>query len=506
MRRLAPFLLLAFLVAPSASADGCPPSTCATTASAVPGSPLIVQRTGGPHAALLAFDAARGTQRFSLPAGTLSPDGGVFYTAGPGGHRTYIRRHDPANGARGPLWSIRGRWGLVAVSLGGRKLALARAAVRRGGSTPIAVVDTRTHHVRGIALRGSYEVEALSPDGRRIFLIHHPWRSAEYDLRVYDVATGRLRATRLADPDEQMQGLAWNAVQTRDGRWLVTLYLEPTGGAFVHALDLGRGIAHCIDLPAGSGNAAPAYATTALVLSPDERTLYAVDPVAGSANVVDLRRPRLVRSVAFRAIQPRSLVSGTGPVGAVSPDGRMLYVAFGPSAFSYDTAYGIVRGPILVARGHAPSPVAGLGFAGRHVTALLADGGVAKLDAATGRVLSTPPPRVAELRELPGWHLVQPRPDVLQARGRGATITLSRYHSPAKLAKWRANFPPLRRPLAIRARDFGSFEGSRADHAVARRTFRAARRYYNLEVEFTRRRVPARAVRDVNRVLATFRP
>src|SRR4029077_18738176 len=34
-----------------------------------------------------------------------------------------------------------------------------------------------------------------------------------------------------------------------DGRWVYTLYQNPGGYPFVHALDTVRGVAHCIGLP-----------------------------------------------------------------------------------------------------------------------------------------------------------------------------------------------------------------------------------------------------------------
>jgi hypothetical protein len=38
-------------------------------------------------------------------------------------------------------------------------------------------------------------------------------------------------------------------VTTADGRWAYTLYTNPGGYPFVHALDTVRGVAHCIGVP-----------------------------------------------------------------------------------------------------------------------------------------------------------------------------------------------------------------------------------------------------------------
>jgi hypothetical protein len=46
-----------------------------------------------------------------------------------------------------------------------------------------------------------------------------------------------------------MQGRATARATTADGRWVYTLYQNPGGYPFVHALDTVKGIAHCVGLP-----------------------------------------------------------------------------------------------------------------------------------------------------------------------------------------------------------------------------------------------------------------
>jgi len=47
-----------------------------------------------------------------------------------------------------------------------------------------------------------------------------------------------------------MQGAAMTRTVSADGRWVYTLYANPGGTPFVHALDTVRGVAHCVGIPA----------------------------------------------------------------------------------------------------------------------------------------------------------------------------------------------------------------------------------------------------------------
>ena len=108
--------------------------------------------------------------------------------------------------------------------------------------------------VRTIRLRGTFGFDALSPDRSRLYLIEHT--SAQdvqhYVVRAYDLRRGRLLPGRIADKTQKgwvMQGWAVSRATTGNGRWAYTLYANPGGYPFVHALDTVRGVAHCIGLP-----------------------------------------------------------------------------------------------------------------------------------------------------------------------------------------------------------------------------------------------------------------
>jgi hypothetical protein len=157
---------------------------------------------------------------------------------------------------------IAGRWSVPAVTLSGGTTGLSAD----GGtlvlahptrdypptSTRLAVLDARRLLVRrSIALRGFFTVDAISPDGRWLYVIQYAGDDPlDYRVRALDTRTGRLAARDVVDPrepDEQMGGLPMTRVMSRDGRWAYTLY----GGGeetFIHALDTVGRTAACIDL------------------------------------------------------------------------------------------------------------------------------------------------------------------------------------------------------------------------------------------------------------------
>jgi hypothetical protein len=123
-----------------------------------------------------------------------------------------------------------------------------------GASTTFLVLTPWQMLVRDrIVLKGQFSFDALSPDGSRLYLIHFAHGDQlHYVVRAYDMATHRLLPGRIADKAQRgwvMQGVASSRVASPDGRWVYTLYSNPSGYGFVHALDTVRGVAHCVGIP-----------------------------------------------------------------------------------------------------------------------------------------------------------------------------------------------------------------------------------------------------------------
>jgi hypothetical protein len=210
---------------PVAAADGLPLGVDARPVSA-PGSDVAyITRRAGRRTALELIDAdsERRLRRVLLPGILTVP--AVAYDATPSG-----------------------------LTPDGRKLVLIqpRRAFPRTG-TKLAVVDTRRLRIRRtVVLRGDFSFDAISPDGRTMYLIRYlsPRDPKRYEVRAYDLRTDRLLPDPIVDPrepDERMNGQPVTRATGPGGRWEYTLY---DGGEhpFVHALDTERGRAFCIDL------------------------------------------------------------------------------------------------------------------------------------------------------------------------------------------------------------------------------------------------------------------
>jgi hypothetical protein len=389
MRRLV--LLAVLLVVPAASAatgptNGCPVPCSGQVASPADDRLLFVQPAGVPGP-VAAYDTGTGKLRFLLPAGITAADGRLHYSAktGAGGADrvgTVVSRHTVRSGALEDSFLLDGRWRLAGVSPTGRYVALSRRSADRS-RTWIEIRSASGRPAHSLALRGDFEVETVSRDGERLFLIQH-LRGNEpprYLVRLFDLTRQRLASAPLRGKGEPsvMAGLAWSGIGSPDGRWLLTLYLNTSRSvAFVHALDLVRSSPLCIFLP--TGDSFDELKSYGLTLAPDGKKLYAANAELGAVAEIDLTTRKVVRTVRFAG---RS--SPAGPLslsGTISRNGRTLYFSGGRDLYAYDAAYGVVRGPYRTG-----GVISGFGFGrgDKRVHALRADGRLLTFDAATGR-------------------------------------------------------------------------------------------------------------------------
>jgi hypothetical protein len=130
-------------------------------------------------------------------------------------------------------------------------------------STTFALFDARKLRLeRTFTLRGDFSFDAVSPRGKKMFLINYtsPADPTRYTVRAYDLVANALVAKPVIDPAEKnpdkMRGAPITRMLSLDGRWAYTLYDGAGGEPFVHALDTATSRAHCIDLPMLLGNQA----------------------------------------------------------------------------------------------------------------------------------------------------------------------------------------------------------------------------------------------------------
>ncbi|HUA05446.1 MAG TPA: hypothetical protein VMB27_16190 [Solirubrobacteraceae bacterium] len=147
---------------------------------------------------------------------------------------------------------------LTGLSADGRTLVvdeLVQAGVPR--TTRLLVLDAPRLAVRAsIALPGWSLVDAISPDGRWLYLINYPSAGnlTRYEVRAYDLVTRQMLPRPIVDPRDDddrdgMVGFPVTRVISANGRWAYTLYIRASGAPFIHALDTVGVRARCVDLP-----------------------------------------------------------------------------------------------------------------------------------------------------------------------------------------------------------------------------------------------------------------
>ncbi|MBA3364571.1 MAG: WD40 repeat domain-containing protein [Actinobacteria bacterium] len=330
---------------------------------------------------LVGYDASSGERRFSLPPGLTTADGTRHFASTVGRSGTTLGQFDASSGEIVRTVKLRGRWSLAGLSPNGRWLALERAT-QTPGRTHIAITRAdsgRPEHV--LELGGDFDVDAVSADGRSLFLIEH-LADGRYLIRLYDLANERLLRGSLREKGSEqiMTGYAWSGLASPDGKWLLTLFIDTRRrNAFVHALNLKTGTPACIDLPSGAGGF-EMLKRYSLSLHPGGDHLFAVNPALGVVADVDLRRLRVSNEVEFART-----AGAVSTVSAISNDGRTLYFASGSRLWGFDSPQGRVRGPYSV-----DGSVAGVDFSrdGRRLYAVTVGGRVILFDAAGGEKIA----------------------------------------------------------------------------------------------------------------------
>jgi hypothetical protein len=203
--------------------------------------------------------------------GVLSPGGQLRYMAvGDGSGPTTVEAVATRGGAVHSWDRLLGAYGIpyvtsplagAGLSADGRTLVLGDVSTTfpRTHSSFVVYDAPRLRFRDTFALRGDFAFDALSPDGSRLYLIQHVSQndSSRYVVRAYDLRAHRLLPGRVADRTQKswvMQGYPIDRTTSADGRYVYTLYENPGGYAFVHALDTARAVAHCYGVPVDQRN------------------------------------------------------------------------------------------------------------------------------------------------------------------------------------------------------------------------------------------------------------
>lgn len=226
--------------------------------------------------------------------GVVAPGGAVRYVTYGHAGSTIVAALGTKSGMTLRWKGLSGSYGIPMVTFDGTTEGLTRdgrtliLGSPYGSVSRFAVLDTRTLRLRKtIELKGSWAYDAISPNGKILYLIEYHLRanSFDYAVRAYDLAAGRLFPQPVVDPkeaDEKMTGTPIARATGPGGAWVYTLYMR-TGAPFIHALDARNRKAVCVDLPWTAGD--DEMSQMRLTLSADGRRLT-VHPRGGAALVV----------------------------------------------------------------------------------------------------------------------------------------------------------------------------------------------------------------------------
>jgi hypothetical protein len=218
-----------------------------------------------------------------------APGGATRYTALPAGRGTVVTKLDTDDGRVGQHRYVDRRLVVPSVaydgspdglSADGGTLVLAQPGLRfPQRRSEFAVLDTRRLRLtETVVLNGTFTFDAISPDGRSLYLIEYtsPRDLTEYRVREYDLVREGFNPRPIIDPNESgedMYGSPVTRTTSPNGRWAYTLY-DGREHPFIHALDTKRGTAVCIDLESLHRIV---YGSTGLEPSPDGSTLTVVN-------------------------------------------------------------------------------------------------------------------------------------------------------------------------------------------------------------------------------------
>src|SRR4051794_21465334 len=204
------------------------------------------------------------------PTGVTTPASSARYVTMPAGGQTVVAavRREGGRIIRSRL--LTGTFTIPAVAYDGSASGLSadgqtlvlitpRTEFPRARTTLLVLHAPRLTPSETIRLRGDFSFDAISPQGRLMYLIEYtnPGDPTRYDVRAYDLVHGRLLQAQVVDPretDEKMRGNPVSRALSPDGRWAYTLYDGGGATPFVHALDTSRRTARCIDLDALAGS------------------------------------------------------------------------------------------------------------------------------------------------------------------------------------------------------------------------------------------------------------
>ncbi len=277
------------------------------------------------HSEIAVIDSRTHAIERTLPLGTPSPGWTHLYTVS----SASMVDLDPETGAALHTVPLPGDYQLPPATLSGMPGGLSQngrwltlESFDKTSSVPAAshllLIDTSyASPPRRVDLNGFFSFDAVSNDGRRVYLIEYV-SAAVYRVRMYDVNVGQLDPNIVfdkSDGSEAMTGLRLSGISSPDGHWLYSMYVREGASPFIHALSLDGPLAFCLDLP-GSGYSTDTNAFHwSIAMTAGGAKLYAANAASGIASELNTDAggvPSVARSV--------RTVPGTAAAGHFAQD------------------------------------------------------------------------------------------------------------------------------------------------------------------------------------------
>jgi hypothetical protein len=237
--------------------------------------------------------------------GVLSKDGSLRFVAVGNGADTVVKAIRRADGSTVMSQALTGSYGVPMLTQNGPGGGLFRDGstfvLQSTGYKPVTTFQLMGARDLGardtIRLKGTFAFDALSPDSSKLYLIQHTSVDdiTHYVVRAYDLGEHTLMAGKIADKSQKgwvMQGFPTARASTGDGRWVYTLYSNPGGYPFVHALDTVRGVAHCVGIQWNSVDQGPLFGFR---LAVEGKKLMVKTGSGGVYRVIDRRTWRVTK-------------------------------------------------------------------------------------------------------------------------------------------------------------------------------------------------------------------
>jgi len=318
-------------------------------------------------------DSATGNIARQLPIGTAAPDWSRYYTVTQLSGSARLSAIDPASGRTLAQTTIPADYTLpdfgyagtsAGLSPNGQWLALTSQGKRAGGavvSNFLVGATSLSEPFTRVQVDGNFSFDALSNDGKSLYLIQKMTDPNHYQVRLYDIGAGSLVAQPVVDkrePNEPMEGIRGDSVADPNGNQVFTVYVRD-GGPFIHALPLlNQPFAWCVDLPSKTGSDMGQQFQWSLAIGRQGGAVYVVNTSLGMVAEMTTGNPPTIARTKSVALNPGGNplagwvtdAQAKGPrIGgaALSADGRTLFAVGETGLIAIDTATLRVRLRIL---------------------------------------------------------------------------------------------------------------------------------------------------------------